>query len=392
MALALLRNPTFQASSWEVRAADARRLQEGLRPNPELDVEVEEFAGDNRGFKESEASVVLSQAILLGGQRAKRVRVAELERDIAGWAYEIQRLGILTEVAKTFVTVLGTQRKIELAKETVRIAEEASGAASDRVAAGAASPVEQTRAQVALAAARNELLRAEQELRAAKIRLAATWGSTDPQFLEAEGELDIDLPLPKLASLTRRLAQNPELMRGGVALMQRRAALDLAKSRRVPDLTVSAGYQRIEADDANTFIGGISLPLPVFNRNQGGIREARANLRKSQWEQQAAEVQVRTALATAHSAFEAAVEQRRAFRQEILPGAQSAYDAIREGYRQGTFDYLDFLTAQQDLAETRMQYVDVLVSLHEAVTDVERLVGEPISEIAEHVQEPEERE
>ena len=380
MAHALLGNPTFQASSWEVRAADARRLQEGLRPNPELDMEVEELSGDNRGLKESETSVVLSQAILLGGKRAKRTRVAELERDVAGWEYEIQRLNVLTEVAKAFVSALGTQRKVELAKETVRIAEEASGAASDRVSAGAASPVEQTRAQVALATARNGLLRAEQELRAAKIRLAATWGATAPQVPDLEGELDVDLPLPDLDSLIRRLAQNPELMRAGVALMQRRAALDLAKSRRIPDLTVSAGYQRIEGDDANTFTGGVSLPLPIFDRNQGGIREARANLRKSQWEQEAAKTQVRAALATAHSALAAAVRQREVFKNEILPGAQATFEAVREGYRQGTFDYLDFLTAQQNLAETRIEYVNVLVALHEAAADVERLIGEPIAE------------
>ena len=308
---------------------------------------------------------------------------------MAGWEYEIQRLNVLTEVAKAFVSALGTQRKVELAKETVRIAQEASGAASDRVAAGATSPVEQTRAQVALAAARNGLLRAEQGLHAAKIRLATTWGATDAQVPDLEGELDVDLPLPELRSLIRRLAQNPELMRANVARMQHQAALDLAKSRRIPDLTVSAGYQRIEGDDANTFTGGVSLPLPIFDRNQGGIREARANLRKSQWEQQAAETQVRTALATAHSALAAAVRQRGVFKSEILPGAQATFEAVREGYRQGTFDYLDFLTAQQDLAETRVEYVNLLVALHEAAADVERLVGEPIAELANDAGEKE---
>ena len=392
MALALLDNPTFQASSWEVRAADARRLQESLWPNPEIEAEVEEFAGDNSGFRDSETSVVLSQAILLGGKLAKRTRVAKLERDVAGWEYETQRLDVLTEVAKAFVAVLGSQRKVELAKETVRIAEGASAAAADRVASGAASPVEQTRAQVALAGARNELLQATQQLRMARIRLASTWGSADPRFTRAEGDLDVDLALPKLGFLARRMSQNPEMMRAAVAHTQRQAALELAKSKRVPDLTVRAGYKRVEAENANSFIAGLSLPLPIFDRNQGGIREARANLRKSKWEQQATEVQVRSALATAHSALAAAVEQRRAFKDEILPGAESAFEAIREGYRQGTFDYLDFLTAQQSLADTRMQHADVLVSLHEAAADVERLIGEPLPEATPSRQPPKENE
>jgi len=374
-------NPHFRASSWEVRAAEARRLQASLLPNPEVGVEVEELGGNRHGLRESEQVYSVGQLIQLGGKRAKRTRVAELGRQVAGWEYEAQRLDVLTEAAQAFVAVLATQRKVELAEETVRIAQEAFKAASDRVEAGAASPVERTRAQVALSSARTDLQRERHDLEAARIALAGTWGSYEPRFARVVGELNVDVALPSLSDLNKRLSQNPEIMRAAVAMTQRRAELKLAKAERIPDLTVEAGYQRFEEDHTDAFLAAISLPLPIFDRNQGGIREARANLNRSRWQQRAAQVRVRTALATAHSALAAAVHQKYAYEREILPGARSAFQAIEEGYRRGTFDYLDLLTAQQDLAETRLEYVDALVSLHDARAAVERLIGEPLSEV-----------
>ncbi len=380
LALALFRNPGFRASSWDVRAAEARRLQASLRPNPEAVIEVEEFGGDRDGFSQTEQTYSLSQLIQLGGKRAKRTRVAELERQVAGWAYEARRLDVLTEVARAFVAVLGAQRKEELAKETVRIAQEGLRAASDRVQAGAASPVERTRAQVALANARTQLQQQQQALKAARVELASTWGASKPQFTRAVGDLDNDVALPSLRDLNQRLSQNPDLMRVAVAMTQRKAEVELARSRRIPDLTVEAGFRRIEEDNTGTFVAVLSMPLPIFDRNQGGIREARAKLRKSQWARQSAEVRVRTALAKAHSALAAAVQQKQVYERDILPGVRSAFQAIEEGYRRGTFDYLDFLTTQQELAETRMKYVDVLVSLHGTRAEVERLIGESLTQ------------
>ena len=381
IALALMGNPHFRASSWEVRAAEARRLQASLLPNPEVGVEVEEIEGDRHGLRESEQVYSVGQLIQLGGKRAKRTRVAEFERQVAGWEYEAQRLDVLTDVAEAFVAVLGAQRKVELTEETVRIAKEGLKAASDRVEAGAASPVERTRAQVALSSARTQLQRERHGLEAARIGLVGTWGSYEPRFARVVGELNVDVALPSLGDLNRRLSQNPEIMRAAVAMTQRRAELKLAKAQRIPDLTVEAGYQRFEEDHTDAFLAAVSLPLPIFDRNQGGIREARANLNKSKWEQHATEVQVRTALAMAHSALTTAVQQKHAYEREILPGARSAFQAIEEGYRRGTFDYMDFLSAQRDLAGTRVKYVDALVSLHAARAAVERLTGEPISEV-----------
>ena len=391
MALALLGNPGFHASSWEVRAAEARRVQAGLWPNPELGVEVEEAFGDRNGLHESNIVVSIGQAIALGGRIGKQERVAKFERNMAGWDYEAKRLDVLTQTARAFVAVLAAQRKVALTQGTVRTAEAVARTASDRVKGGAASPVEETRAKVALAAARTELVREREDLQVARIRLAATWGATDATFAEAVGELDVDLALPSLSEVSSRLARNPDVMRAAVAIMQRQAAVDLEKAKRIPDITLEAGYQRIEESNEDAFVAGISIPLPIFDRNQGGVREARASLSKARWEQQELRVRVRTALAESYSKLATAVHQRRAFRSEILPGSESAFQAISEGYRQGTFDYMEVLNTQQSLAGARKEYLEVLSALHNARIDVERLIGESLSQVDTPAQTHEEK-
>ena len=382
-----MRNPELGAFSWEARAAEARRIQATLLPNPELSVEIEEAFGDRHALRESEAAVSIGQVILLGGKVTKQERVARYARDVAGWDYEAKRLDVLTDVARAFVDVLAGQEKVALTEGTVHIAEQVAAAAADRVTAGAASPVEETRARIALAAAQTQLDRERQALEAARVRLAATWGSSEPAFSRVDGQLALDLRMPERSALARCLSQNPDLARAAVAVRQSRASVDLEKARRIPDVTVELGVQHFEEDNAEAYTAGLSVPLPFFDRNQGGIREAHANWAKAQWERRAAELRVHAALAEAHASLAAALRQTQRSKIEIMPRAQAAFDAIREGYRLGNFEFVDLLNAQQTLAETRMEHMDGLVDLHRARIDVERLIGMPLPQVADKAEE-----
>jgi cobalt-zinc-cadmium efflux system outer membrane protein len=386
-ALAFLRNPQLAAFSWGVRAAGARRLQAGLLPNPTLNAEVEEFSGDRSGFRDAETTVSISQLVVLGGKRARRVQLAELERDLAGWDYESSRLDVLTDVVRAFAAVLGAQRTAELTAETVRIAERVAAAAATRVEAGAAPPVEETRAGVALSLAQIELRRARADLAVARRRLAATWGASEASFSRAEGELDAVVTLPDLQYLEERLDQNPELARRALDVHRRRAALDVEKAEGIPDVTLEAGYRRLEGDNADTFVAGVSVPMPFFNRNQGGILEAQFRLARAESENEAAQARVHSELADAYLALQTAMETVRAFRDAVLPGVERAFEVIREGYEQGTFEQLDLLEAQRALAAERIQYVEALVSLCHARADVERLIGESLLAVNKRTQE-----
>ncbi|MFQ5352096.1 MAG: TolC family protein, partial [Candidatus Binatia bacterium] len=166
LALALMHNPRLAAFSWELRAHEAKVLQAGLRPNPEITVEVENFGGPGTasGFKAAENTLWLSQLIELGGKRTKRREVAEFERAVAGWDYETARIDTFTEAVLAFVEVLSAQERKALSEELVRVSERALSTVSVQVKAGAVSAVEKSRAEVALASSQVELARRAREL------------------------------------------------------------------------------------------------------------------------------------------------------------------------------------------------------------------------------------
>ena len=170
LALAISRNPELGVFPYELRAADARKLQAGLRPNPELEVEIEEFAGsgDRSGFDGAETTVRVDQSIELGGKRAKRSRVAQLDKELTQWDYESARLDVVREATQAFVEVLAAQQRVSLARKVVELSQQAHSAVAQRVKAGRDSPVDELRAGVALSMSRIELQKAEKTLAAAR--------------------------------------------------------------------------------------------------------------------------------------------------------------------------------------------------------------------------------
>ncbi len=379
LALALAKNPELAAFSWEVRAQEAATLQAGLLPNPEIVADLQDINGSGAsiaGVRQPQTTLQLSQLVELGGKRSKRREVASLTRDLAGWDYETKRIDIFTQISQAFVHALSAQQNLALTEETVRLAEQVAGVVSERVKAGKVSPVEETKANIALSSAQIELDRAQRELEAARKRLAATWGSATPRFERAEGDLGSVSPIPSLDQLALRLSQNPELARWATEMSERQAVVDLQRSRAIPDIKMMGGYRRYNTSDDHVFVVGISIPLPIFNRNQGGIEEARDRLAKGEEERRAAEVRVATALAEAHKSLSSAHAEVTALREKVLPGAQSAFDAVNEGYRLGKFGLLDVLDAQRTFFASRSQHLRALTDYHKAVADVERLIGE----------------
>jgi cobalt-zinc-cadmium efflux system outer membrane protein len=162
-------------------------------------------------------------------------------------------------------------------------------------------------------------------------------------------------------------------------MAQRQSAVTLEEANRVPDPTLGGGVRYFNESNNQAFLVDVSLPLPVFDRNQGNILEARYQLAKAEAERRAAAVSVRTALAETHAELATAFTEASTLRDEALPGAQSAFDATREGYRQGKFQFLEVLDAQRTLFEVRGQYIEALATYHQAAAALERLLGEPLS-------------
>jgi cobalt-zinc-cadmium efflux system outer membrane protein len=227
LSLALLQNPELAAFSWEVRAADARRLQASLLPNPEFEVEVEEIGGSGgrSGFDGAETTIQLGQLIELAGKRPKRTRLAALEKDLADWDYESKRLDVMNQVAQAFVDVLAAQGRLALLKELVDLSEQVHIAVEQRVKAGKDSPVEGTKAKVALSIIQIEWEQAKRSLVSTRKQLAATWGSSTPVFNKVTGQFDHVLPIPSYSELTGLISQNPDIGRWAVVMRQMKLLL-----------------------------------------------------------------------------------------------------------------------------------------------------------------------
>lgn len=385
LSLSLMKNPALAAFSWEVRAREAARLQAALLPNPELDVELENVAGDDKmnGTDAMETTIQLSQLIELGGKRNKRDLVATLERDLARWDYEAKRLDIFSRTTIAFIEILSAQERLALNEEMARLAEKFHTTVSDRVKAGKVSPVEETKAAVTVSTSRIKVERMKRSLKAARKNLAAYWGSSSASFEKVEGELHHVFPIPSSDLLETMISGNPDIARLVMEMDKNRAALELSKAGRMPDLTISGGYRSFNETDNNAFVIGLSIPLLFFNRNQGEIAESSYRLSKGIYEKRAVETEVKKALNESYQKLSAAYAEVNALKTEVLPGAQLAFDAANEGYRLGKFNFLEVLDAQRILFESREQYLDALTAYHTSIAEVERLIGIELDDIAQ---------
>lgn len=392
--LALMRNPELAAFATEMRALEGATLQAGLLRNPEVSVNVENIGnvGKLQGDVNSAESVAkevtqqtttirIGQLIELGGKRVARVNAALLGEQLAAIDYEFRRVEIIARVANVFTEVVAGQERVKLAEETRRLAQQVVDTVMLRVKAGKVPPIEETRAKVGLSAARIEFEQAQRDLISARKRLALLWDSAMPQFGQALGSLEISIAPPDFQLLQERVMENPLALRALKNIEHRRALLEVEQTRRIPNLTVNAGVVNYALLGGNTAIASVAIPLPLFDRNQGNIKEAHQRVSKAEDEQAAMALRLKTELAQSYEAMSAAWNEIGILRDEILPGARSAFDVTRRGYELGKFGLLEMLDAQRILFQNQVLYVRALANYHRLVNDIERLIAAPIESV-----------
>ncbi len=383
VALALLHSPELAAFAWETRAREARTLQAGRLPNPLVGVVAEDIGasrlangvGGNAPVAQAQTTAQLSQLVELGGKRTARRDLAARTRDLAAWDYEAARINVLTSVTHDFIDVLAAQEMIALTAQTTQLVEQVQQSVAALVAAGDASPIEETRADLALTLGRVESSQAIRTLEAARKKLAAHWGAAAATFARATGDLNVLSALPALNDLSARIAENPDLARWSVEMLQREAAVATEVASRVPDVTVTGGYRFFTNLRTTTLLLGASIPLPVFDRRGAAVSAAKSLVSKGYEERRAAEARVSAKLAEAYRALASAHDEATALRTIVLPGSQRTFEQVREGYQAGKFDFLDVLDAQRALIAAGAQHLRSLTNYHKAAADVERLIG-----------------
>ncbi len=369
--LALSRNSDIAAAQRELEASEGALQQGRARPNPELSYLLEDTRQATRT-----TTVQVNQAIEIGGKRSARVDAAERGREAAANDLNARRAEVRAQVSSAFYELLTAQERIRLAQDTVELAHRAGEAAGKRVAAGKISPVEETKARVAESGARLELAQAQGELRSARQRLGALWGDPSPRFDLADGSAEVLPVVPSLPNLDQRLVNAPGLKRAQIEVQRRRALADLERARRLPDPTLSLGVKRSQELGRNQILLGVSMPIPLFDSNAGNQLQALKQYEKAQDELAATQTRLYADALQARERLSTNRLEVETLRQDLLPGAQAAYDAASKGFELGKFGFLDVLDAQRTLFQARSQYLRAIAETHRAAADIDRLLGQ----------------
>ena len=368
--LALEGNPEVAAAKRQWEATEGQVLQGRSRPNPELAYSLEDARSKTRT-----QSWQLNLPLELGGKRAARTKAAEKSREQAQAQLAELQATVRANVAAAYFDVLTAQERLVLARDSAALAKSSTDTVAKRVAAGKVSPVEESKARVAEAGVRVELAQAASEQRNALSRLFALLGRIDAPYTVLEGKAENLPSVPSLADLQPLISSAPGVVLARIEVDRREALTALEQSKRVPDVTVSVGMQRSNETQRNVLLFGVSVPLPIFDRNQGNLLEALKLEDKARDELQAASVRLHSEVAQGQERLSTITAEVQSLQQDVLPGAKSAYDAATIGFENGKFNFLEVLDAQRTYFTAKSQYLKALGEAHRAAADIDRLLG-----------------
>jgi cobalt-zinc-cadmium efflux system outer membrane protein len=387
---ALLRNPELEGFAWETRAAEARGVQAGKAPNPEIDIRLYDLdstseddpangndndADENDAEEDSRKRVILSQAFELGGKQRRREDLARAERDLADVDYRLKRAEITAIVTERFYAVLGAERRVASWGGFVEFVEEMAGRVRRLVETGALRSVEVLRVERRLGEARMELETARSELAAARLLLAVTWGSVSPKFTTAEGDLERVKPVPSFEAVQALARTGPAVARFETDRARAEAAHALARSERVPDLTAGVGVRWDESFGSRDYLVDFRIALPLFDRKQGDIQEAAHGIARADADRRFAQATAAEAIALHYYPLLASDARRATLAKDVLPASRAAFEAFRQGLDRRLEDPDDALDARRDLASAEVDYTDALVEYHRALAALEGALG-----------------
>jgi outer membrane protein, heavy metal efflux system len=376
----LAQNPALVALGHQVAVQAGRVQQAGLPANPELSLEVEDALGTGELKGMSSASTQLGISwVLEGAQRRERVKVEEAQSALVDVERDIQRLDAAAQTARLYRHAQAQRARLHLAEEAIETARTLLKVIEQQVAAGHSPAADSARARVELSRRLLERDDLQHQERVTHRQLAAQWGSTQVQFSALAGELT---PLPSLASfpsLKSRLAQNPRLHYFATRERWESSQVSLAQAEGEPQWRLSAGIKHLAALDENALVAGISVPLGVFDRQQGKIAQARAALALNRAQGQAQQIDAEAALFAAHQALLHSQHRVKAHETDILPALTTALKETRRAYTLGRYSYLEWQAVQSEYLAAQHSLIDARLTAHLQAIELERLTGMAIA-------------
>ncbi|MBA4067788.1 MAG: hypothetical protein C0501_29640 [Isosphaera sp.] len=373
--IAVAHNPRLGRATFAVDQAQGRYVQAGLYPNPTLGASFDEL-GDRTGPGGVNTVPQLTQEVVTGRKLSLSQAVAAREVDQAALALLRERYALIGNVRAAFYDVYALERRVTVLDELVGLAGEAVKNGQILLENKQIARLDLVQLEVELARFRAQADAARRELPGARTRLAAVVGDPRLPVGAAAGPFE-DVPLyDPDRTLDTVLATHPEARSARVGVDRAQAAVRRAEADPIPNVTLTSGYVRQNQNRSDDWLIGVSLPVPVWNRNQGNIRAAKAEVGMAVQEVGRVENDLAERVAAALRAYSAALKLAEQYRTELLPRAEETYKLSLEAFKGGQFEYLRVIQAQRAFAEARLEYNRALGEAWRAAAELSALLLE----------------
>ena len=390
VAISLQNNGDLKALREEKGVRDAGKVRAGVLPNPTLELEGETGALTGSSA-ESSLSIGMSQEFLLGGKREKRLRAAEGELEAFRWQLADRERALRGEVQTAFFDLLLAQERLDLADRSVELNRQLLQVTKDRLAAGDIPELEMNLARVELTRSEGARIEAERSLLQSRSRLATLMG------LRADEQPDI-VPVSAPDKISRKtiaemkqlaLDHRPDLKAFAAEKTKGDAEVALAGSEAIPNLTAGLAVTReataievggVEGRDTAHTIGlKVSMPIPLFDRNQAGVQEARARRSSTESRLAAAMRNVEREVETAYAGLQNTEKVLSLYTSDIIPQLEENLKLTREAYSLGETGILAVIEEQKKFFEVSDGYLTALHARQTALVELESAVATDIN-------------
>jgi cobalt-zinc-cadmium efflux system outer membrane protein len=347
-----------------IEAAEGRAWQAGAFPNPEAILGAQQMPFSGSAPNEKEYVAGIGQTIPLSRRLSKARQVELLDREIRARGLEVKRQDIRKRVHSAFATALYQEKAFQAQSQILQNCDKVVATTQARVEAGDALREDLARVEMEFARAKVELQRAESLREQALVTLASAMGDAMLSVKSLAGSLEATFEIPTLESLVANLSAQPESAQADADIRARIARVELARSERIPDVKVEVLYHRLEASEENTFDLGLSVPLPIFNRNQGRLREVRAEVAAAEARSRMTHNELAARLRESYLQLTAALAHSRMLKAEVLSRADTILKNAEARYAAGDISLAELLPVRRDWAATQISYLE---SLRDAV-------------------------
>ena len=370
-------HPKLKVVDYEAQAMAARLRQALLPPPDRININLEDFAGTGAAnhVQSLEATLSLSRTLELGNKAAYRGEVVESRTRLLLTEKDSERLDVLTETTRRFLHVAADQQRLKLAKDAIELLQLTEQAVNKRIDAGKAPITERQRITIDQANYDLELDHRRHEMESSRLSLATLWNRKQPDFEQVKADLFALDTLPAFDEWAGLLERNPDLVRHIKLRDLSRAKIRLAKSKRKPDIDLSAGIRYLGNNDDVAFILSASIPLGTSERAQHNIDEAEALSLVDPLQLEQKELELYTTLFEFYQEMKHAKDAVEALRGKIIPATEKMLAAYKEGYQAGRYSLLELIQVQQLLLNAKSRSLEMAVNYHSYRIEIDRLTG-----------------